>query len=1024
MNLHSKLSVSQKIVSLFTALLILSICGFFYYGEKARRVANAEYSNAALLSESKLIAIQIESTSNKTKAALGDLDMASDAIDLRRLRSDLGAHSVLLSKPDGTVIQSTGNATSVSSDILKYIKSDNTRRGDTTRSFIFPKSGDLISYRLTSSESTPASQAVITMIDLNTLIKSTTEQANSTVTSENGQVLVPLASDNAATSENALSKRAHHTTNFDFDGGTYSVTSYALDNVEGKGITLTKMLFVSGIVGILAFIFSIISNQIISPIRDLLAQINPDEKGDVTSNRSISKISDIVSDLEGTEQDSDSALNMAQFALKNVSTPVAILRNNGDVFFATDSFLSAVNALQKKPSKNLKIDDLVDTSLESTLKTRNLEEKIRGGGNFEIKCGNAHFDFVAHLIKHDDDSEIGFIVEASNRHPDYLDIHAFDQDNAVVKMSPDGSILDCNDAFSLALGYSHPDLKGMNHSMLMSSKSGEGGGSDALWDAVQRGGVYIGKLCFRTADGREIWVEATYHPVFDTKGDIYAITGYMSEITDVELKKDDEASQLRAIDTAICMISCDVKGNITEINGNAADVLDVDLTQIHGKHHRTTIDPDFRSTDGYERLWKNLAAGMRDEQVYTHAKPDGTRVFLQGTYIPVKDQNGTIDHFVGCLLDVSAAHIAVENGAAKTNETLHERGQVIDALSVAVGKLADGDLTVTLPDTLNSDYATLCDNFNRAMKRIEETISAVVENASSIRGDAGKMSSSAEDLARRTEAQAATLEETSAALEQLTASVKSAAEGAEQANGNVHSARDNAQASGVVVDQAIEAMGAIETSSRQISQIIGVIDDIAFQTNLLALNAGVEAARAGEAGRGFAVVASEVRALAQRSSEAAKEIKSLISKSSEQVGEGVDLVGKTGDALKEIVSSVSSISVLVNDIANTAKEQSAGIAEINTAVNEIDQVTQQNTTMVQETTSSSRSLHAKAEDLAQTVTRFRVAATNVPTPPKAAPSSTPPKAVNYVIPTPPPATEGNLAVKPTVEQPIEDWDEF
>ena len=237
---------------------------------------------------------------------------------------------------------------------------------------------------------------------------------------------------------------------------------------------------------------------------------------------------------------------------------------------------------------------------------------------------------------------------------------------------------------------------------------------------------------------------------------------------------------------------------------------------------------------------------------------------------------------------------------------------------------------------------------------------------------AGEISEAADDLSRRTEQQAATLEETAAALDQITATVKKTAEGATQAATVVETSRVAAEKSKDIVERAVKAMSAIETSAEKISLIIGVIDEIAFQTNLLALNAGVEAARAGEAGRGFAVVASEVRALAQRSADAAKEIKSLITASSVQVKSGVDLVGETGDALSSIVSRVMEIDQLMVEITASTQEQSTALHQVNTAVNQMDQVTQQNAAMVEESTAASHNLTQEGQRLASLVTRFRV----------------------------------------------------
>jgi methyl-accepting chemotaxis protein len=243
---------------------------------------------------------------------------------------------------------------------------------------------------------------------------------------------------------------------------------------------------------------------------------------------------------------------------------------------------------------------------------------------------------------------------------------------------------------------------------------------------------------------------------------------------------------------------------------------------------------------------------------------------------------------------------------------------------------------------------------------------------------ASEIAAAADDLSRRTEHQAASLEETAAALDQITVTVRQTAERAVEARGVISAAGSDAKQAEAVVTAAIDAVLAMQQSSDQIGQIIGVIDEIAFQTNLLALNAGVEAARAGEAGRGFAVVASEVRALAQRSAEAAKEIKSLIATSSDRVTDGVKLVGRTGEALSRIIQQVDSISNLVLSISASAQEQSSGLLEVNTAVNEMDRVTQQNAAMVEQTTAAAHSLRDQYRALSDEVGGFRIAASDGP----------------------------------------------
>ena len=305
-------------------------------------------------------------------------------------------------------------------------------------------------------------------------------------------------------------------------------------------------------------------------------------------------------------------------------------------------------------------------------------------------------------------------------------------------------------------------------------------------------------------------------------------------------------------------------------------------------------------------------------------------------------------------------------------------GDVVERLADGLQRLSAGQLDFRLDEAFDGEYERLRVDFNDAIAKMEETLRTIVAAAEAIRGGSNEIGAAADDLSRRTEQQAANLEETAAALDEITATVSTSAQGAARAQSVVAASKSDAEDSSVVVREAVQAMSGIEQSSQQISQIIGVIDEIAFQTNLLALNAGVEAARAGDAGKGFAVVASEVRGLAQRSADAAKEIKVLIANSTQHVGQGVDLVGRTGQALERILGQVTEINGLVSDIARSSTEQATGLAQVNSAVNQMDQMTQQNAAMVEESTAATMTLNQQVDHLFALVRQFRVSGSSAP----------------------------------------------
>jgi methyl-accepting chemotaxis protein len=420
--------------------------------------------------------------------------------------------------------------------------------------------------------------------------------------------------------------------------------------------------------------------------------------------------------------------------------------------------------------------------------------------------------------------------------------------------------------------------------------------------------------------------------------------------------------QLAAINRAQAVIEFDLKGNIASANDNFLNVMGYRLEEIKGQHHSMFVEPAFRSTDEYRRFWEKLARGDYESAQYKRIGKGGKEVWIQGSYNPILDTTGKPYKVIKYASDVSAQ----VKLSQQMEESVAQTQQIIKGAT-------EGDLAKRLDVRGKSgDLAKLAEAINSLLESISDIVSNVKHAATEVLRGAEEISQGNANLSQRTEEQSSSLEETASSMEEMTSTVKQNADNAGQANQLATAARDQAEKGGSVVGNAVRAMADINDSSKKISDIISVIDEIAFQTNLLALNAAVEAARAGEQGRGFAVVATEVRSLAGRSATAAKEIKELIQDSVRKVEDGSLLVTQSGQTLEQIVLSVKKVSDIVAEIAAASREQSSGIEQVNKAVMQMDEMTQQNAALVEQATAASQSMAEQARDLTKTMERFQV----------------------------------------------------
>jgi methyl-accepting chemotaxis protein len=534
----------------------------------------------------------------------------------------------------------------------------------------------------------------------------------------------------------------------------------------------------------------------------------------------------------------------------------------------------------------------------------------------------------------------------------------------VIEFDMHGNVLTANQHYCNASGYSLAELRGKHHSLFVDAAERDSPQYREFWQRLRRGETQSAQYKRVGKDGRPVWVQATYYSILNRRGRPFKVVKHTVNVTERMLRQLDGEGQLAAISKAQSVIEFDLDGSIRTANNNFHDMMGYLPEELRGQNQRMLLDPADRDSAEYRAFWARLARGQYESGQYKRIAKGGRTVWIQASYNPILDAEGKPFKIVEYATDITEQL----NVSAQLREAVRETQAVVTAA-------AQGDLTrrITVQGK-SGEVLALSQGVNSLIDVAMTLVQRIKTASSEVLSAAEEISSGNVNLSQRTDEQASSLEEAASSMEEMSTAVRRSAEHAVEAKELAVAACEQAERGRAVVDNAVAAMRGINAASRKIADIIGVIDEIAFQTNLLALNAAVEAARASEQGRGFAVVASEVRNLAGRSAAAAKEIKALIQDSVDRVGEGSRLVDESGGTLAQIVAAIRRATDIVSQIAATSREQSQGIEQVNRAVIQMDEMTQQNAALVEEAAASSHSIVEQIQALNAMVARYEAAA--------------------------------------------------